>query len=244
MIPILSLLVVVALSLIVTRIASVALEHTGLGRESARFQARSALTGVGFTTGESEGIVNDPVRRRIVSTLMLFGNVGIVTASSSLLLSFIGMRTGHVGTQLAFLAGGLLTLWLLATSRWIDDRMCQVITWARDYARLLHVREEHGVSSLTIEADGWLCDQTLRATELRREGVLVLGIECPGGSFIGAPAPDTRIRAGDRVVLYGRNDRLHELCSRAAGPGGDRAHGEAADTQRTVGAREHLAAGR
>ena len=56
MLPIVSILVIVGLSLLVTRIASVALVHTGLGREAARFQARSAFTGVGFTTSESETI--------------------------------------------------------------------------------------------------------------------------------------------------------------------------------------------
>ena len=46
MLPIVSILVIVGLSLLVTRVASVALVHTGLGREAARFQARSAFTGV------------------------------------------------------------------------------------------------------------------------------------------------------------------------------------------------------
>ena len=71
MIPVVSILVILSLSLMVTRIASVALVHTGLGREAARFQARSAFTGVGFTTTESETIVGHPVRRRIVALLML-----------------------------------------------------------------------------------------------------------------------------------------------------------------------------
>jgi hypothetical protein len=41
MIPILSLLVVLAISLVVTRLASLALTLTGLSRETARFQARA-----------------------------------------------------------------------------------------------------------------------------------------------------------------------------------------------------------
>ena len=73
MIPVVSLLLVLTFSLVVTRIAAVALVHTGLGLEAARFQARSAFTGVGFTTDESESLVNHPVRRRIVMGLMLVG---------------------------------------------------------------------------------------------------------------------------------------------------------------------------
>jgi Trk K+ transport system NAD-binding subunit len=63
MFSILTLLIVLTLSILVTRIATVALTHTGLSRQSARFQARSAFTGVGFTTRESEKMVNHPLQR-------------------------------------------------------------------------------------------------------------------------------------------------------------------------------------
>src|SRR5699024_9833199 len=89
MIAAISLFIVVFLSVLITRIATIALTHTGLSRESARFQARSALTGSGFTTSESEKVVSHPVRRRIILLLMLIGNAGIVTAVSSLILTFV-----------------------------------------------------------------------------------------------------------------------------------------------------------
>ena len=57
MIAIASLLLVLLLSLIILRVASEALILTGLSREAARFQARSAWTGTGFTTAESELVV-------------------------------------------------------------------------------------------------------------------------------------------------------------------------------------------
>ena len=87
----LTLLLVLIVNMALTRIATVALVHTGLGRETARFQARSAFTGVGFTTNEAESIVTHPVRRRIVMWLMLVGNVGIVAVLSSLILSLVNL---------------------------------------------------------------------------------------------------------------------------------------------------------
>ena len=63
MISIVTLLLVLTLSILLVRIATVALTHTGLSRESAKFQARSAFTDVGFTTSESEKVVNHPIRR-------------------------------------------------------------------------------------------------------------------------------------------------------------------------------------
>lgn len=81
MVALATVLVVLLVSLLITRVATVALTLTGLSREVARFQARSALSGTGFTTSEAEAVVNDPVRRRIVMALMLVGSAGIVTAA-------------------------------------------------------------------------------------------------------------------------------------------------------------------
>ena len=59
------LLIALIVSLIVTRIASVALTLTGLSTDSARFQARSAFTGCGFTTSESDIPACSTCRARI-----------------------------------------------------------------------------------------------------------------------------------------------------------------------------------
>jgi len=52
-----SLLLAVTLSLLIMRIAAEALILTGLSRQTAEFQAHSAITGSGFTTSESEDVV-------------------------------------------------------------------------------------------------------------------------------------------------------------------------------------------
>ena len=93
MLAIASLFIVIFLSLLITRVATVMLTLTGLSDEVAKFQARSAFSGAGFTTSESDAVVNHPVRRRIIMTLVLFGNAGVVTALVSLLLSFSGSVT-------------------------------------------------------------------------------------------------------------------------------------------------------
>lgn len=64
-------------------LTTLTLSLTGLSREAAQFQARSA-----FTTSESEAVVNHPVRRRIAMLLMLAGGAGIITTLATVLLSF------------------------------------------------------------------------------------------------------------------------------------------------------------
>jgi len=254
MVPIVSLLLILGTSLVVTRVAAVALEHTGLSRDAARFQARSAFTGVGFTTSEAEDVVAHPVRRRVVMTLMLVGNVGIVSAMAAVLLSAIDLRTQHgVGVLVAVLVGGLGLLWAVGSSAWVDRQMCRAIRWAiqhwttldaQDYTRLLHLHGEYSVSRFSVEKGDWIAGKTGGAAGLIEEGLLLLGIECPGGNFIGAPSTDVELRAGDEIVVYGPAERVAELHVRGMGRGGDRAHEEAAGQRHDRTNAERSRAGR
>lgn len=237
MLAILSLLLVLTLSILVTRIAGVALAHTGLSREAARFQARSAFTGVGFTTSESESVVNHPVRRRILLLLMLLGNAGIVTAVSSLILTFISPSRGDgLPVKLAILVGGVVGLLALAHSGWVDARLSTVIDWAlrkytrlevKDYSSILHLSSGYRISELHVKKEDWIADRALRECRLRDEGVNVLGIQRRSGKYVGGLTPDTVIHPGDRLVLYGRAAALEELEARRKGVAGDREHEEA-----------------
>lgn len=144
-----SVLIVLTLSLLVNRIATAALALTGLSRQAAQFQARSAFTGVGFTTNEAELITTHPVRRRIVMLLMLLGNIGIVTSISSLLLTFINTEgTLQSLLRLLILGIGLLVLWVLATSPWIDRYLSRVIDWALRRWTHLDIRDYVTFSAL------------------------------------------------------------------------------------------------
>ena len=119
MIAVVSLLFILTVSLLITRIATVALQLTGLSKASAQFQARSAFTGVGYTTSEAENTVSHPVRRRIVMLLMLLGNVGLVSVLSAVMLSFLAGDESRFGVRVGLMGGGLVLLWLFATSKWI-----------------------------------------------------------------------------------------------------------------------------
>ena len=70
----LTIAVLLALSTTIVRVASVALRHTGVPDHIARFQTVSALSGAGFTTNETEMIVNHPLRRRIITAAIIAGN--------------------------------------------------------------------------------------------------------------------------------------------------------------------------
>ena len=237
LLPVLIFLLALTLSLIVIRVGTMALMLTGLSREAARFQSHSAFTGVGFTTEESESIVNHPVRRHLTMGLMMLGNIGIATVIATLTATLLSERTSERwGLSLALLASGVLLLWALAKSIWVERQLNRPIAWAlkqftrldvRDYVSLLKLASGFAVYELRVDQGDWLAGKTLVQLGLAREGVLVLAIQRLGGNYIGAPAGDSQVHAGDTLVIYGPLSRIEELDTRCAGPEGDDAHAKA-----------------
>src|SRR5262249_34571771 len=97
------LFMVIMGSYVCVRIGAVALELTGIPWERAKFQALSAFTNCGFTTSEAEDIVRHPLRRSIVSYLMILGNAGIVTTIGTFAGTIVGTNLRDALVRLAIL---------------------------------------------------------------------------------------------------------------------------------------------
>lgn len=224
MIAAITLFLVVALSALITKVATIALTHTGLSTQSARFQARSAYTGAGFTTSESEKIMNHPVRRKIIFNLMLVGNAGIVTVMSSLILTFVlpdTLRTKLYGLVIVIL-GVTLVYWAIK-SKWVDRGLSKVINRMlkkytdleiQDYAAVLHLKDDFRVSEKKVGEDNWLANKTLMGLDLRHEGITILGIDREGEEYIGNPTGSFEILPNDVITIYGKEDVIRNLYAR------------------------------
>lgn len=224
MAAILTLLLVIAFSMLVTKIATIALMHTGMSRDVAQFQARSALSGAGFTTSASEKVVNHPLRRRIISTLILVGSAGLVTAISTLLLGFVNPNSRSTGLEnLLVLFLGVSALLLITRSKWIDRGLSRVINRlldrytdirVRNFSQLISVSEDYEISEIDVDDNAWLAGQTIEQARLIDEGILVLGIYRDGEDYLGTPRGDYEIRQGDRLVVYGRRASILSVTQR------------------------------
>ena len=241
-IGIIALLVVLGLSLFINQLATIALAMTGLSREAAAFQARSAFTGTGYTTRETEKIVNHPVRRRIIMLLMMIRSAGLVTIIVSIILSFVGAaETSERLMRLLWLVGGVAVLLgisrLRVVSRAVELAIAKALdSWTdlnvRDYAELLQLSGEYTITEKHVDEGDWVAGKKLHECDLDQEGVSVLGIQREDESFLGAPRANTEIYAGDTLVLYGRSDTLAELDRRPEGGQGDAAHRQAVNKQK------------
>lgn len=247
MIAVLSLLLVATLFVTAARVATIALVGTGMATDVASFQARSALMGVGYTTTEAEDVINHPVRRRIILWLMTFGNAGIITGITSMLLGFVNAEADQTLRRAAILAVGLALLIASTRIRVLERVLSRFTRWAlarwttletRDLANLLRFSENYGISELAARGDDWLVGRPLARLHLPDEGVVILGVDRHDGHFHGAPTGTTVINEGDTVIAYGRLDHLLELDDRHAGLLGDRAHIQAVKEQEETAAEE------
>lgn len=237
MIALFILLAALAVSIFINRIAAKALMLTGLSKDVAEFQARSAATGTGFTTDEAESLVNHPARRRVVMPLMLIQNAGLVTVISTFVLSFVNTDSTLIALQRGLiLIGGIGFLLYLAQNKWVEHQLEKLMDWLLekytnlevvDYQTLLHVQKGYTISRFTISQDSWLANKALRDIRLQDEGIVVLSIKSEDGSINGSPVGDDILRPGDEISVYGKGESISELNKRLDNAAGDRAHEEA-----------------
>lgn len=209
-------LFIILISILVVRAAAIWLMMTGLDEKKAKFQALSAFTGTGFTTREAETVMNNPVRRRIVSWLMILGNAGIVSIIITATSSFITSQGYQISINVAILFGGIYLLYRFATKkglirRWEDfvqDRLVKSGAFEEGATEdLLHLIEGYGLVRTAIKENSPLAGKTLGENKLKRKKLLVFGIE-RGKKWISIPSAGEVIEEGDKLVVYGPLDIL------------------------------------
>lgn len=223
MIAILTLILVIGCSMLITKVAAIALVHTGMERERAKFQARSAFTGAGFTTSESEQVVKHPVRRKIIMALLLLGNAGFVTAISSLIIGFTKSNNQNNLELVYVLLGGILLLYLSTRSRKWDRLLDKIIAKflvrftnlrPRSFERLMTIMDDYEVMEVSAADNSWLTGSTLAELKLTDEGILILGVVQKNSTYNGVPRGNYEIKPEDKLIMYGQADQIEEISKR------------------------------
>jgi Trk-type K+ transport system membrane component len=210
----------IVVSFLIVRVGAVALELSGMQRHKARFQALSAFTGTGFTTRESEMIVNHPRRRRIVTFLMVLGNAGIVSVIATFVLSMVSSR-GILRPSLKFVGIVVFVLaffWVVSREKItnvLTEKIKQKLMTHMDLERItveevLHQAQGYGIAIVEVSQTSRLAGLPLALSDLRNQGITVLSIERDGVP-IPIPSAQEEIRQGDRLVCYGLLESIREL---------------------------------
>ena len=219
MIAALSLVLIFAISFFLVRVTAVALRLTGLPEHNARFQAISALTGTGFTTSEAELIVNYPIRRKIIAALMLFGNLGIVSVLSTLMISFVRTEADFqsIMVQLGWIIGTTIVFFTIMLNPYVDRVFCKLIghllekytfLGGRHYRRLLQVGDKLSIGEHQFFAQEALTP--LKAQDAL-DGLSILAVKRQSGGTESFSKDISPIYPGDSLILYGPDTAHNEL---------------------------------
>lgn len=213
-------LVIIAISALIVKIASITLTMTGMDSKRARFQALSAFTGTGFTTKDAELVVKHEQRRKIIMALMILGNAGLVSIIATLIGSFAKLkRVSQVPVNLILLAAGIYLIYWLASrrglmrrwGRWIEKRIAKSkVLEEKKIEEILHLAEGYGIAEVRIKDDSPLVSQPLADSALSQRDILVLAIE-RGGGIIPTPKGSDDIQTADNLICYGKLANIRKM---------------------------------
>jgi len=213
------IIVVVFLSVLIRKVATVALKLTGLDKSTASFQALSALTGTGFTTKEAELVLNHPVRRRIISLLMIIGNAGMVVVMAGLVSSFFNITSAWAILRYIVLIVALYLIFKMAThtrlarllSKKIEEKLREKFKIEKGtIGRILDLGEDFGIAEITLHGGSPSVGKTLATSGLRQKKILVLAIERDEEKIL-VTRGNHKLQAGDNLICYGRFSEMREI---------------------------------
>ncbi len=212
-------IIVVFVSVMIRKVATVALELTGLDSRTSSFQALSALTGTGFTTREAELVTSHPTRRKIISLLMIIGNAGTVVVIAGLVSSFLNVTSPWAILRFIVLIIALYFIFKLATHNRIGRALSKKIEeklrdrfkiQKRTVGRILDLGEDFGIAGIALHKDSPFMGKTLAASQLSKRKILVLAIEREDKRIF-VVRGNHKLHPGDNLICYGSFTDMNAL---------------------------------
>jgi hypothetical protein len=215
-IPVIAIIVI---SVFIVKIASVALNLTGLDDKRAFFQALSAFTGTGFTTRDSELVVNNDIRRKIIIFLIILGNAGFISVITTLILSF---QKGGITPVLINIVLILLAILLIIKvsfhkgitrnlTKKIQRRLIKSPNFTkRPVEEILRLAEGYGIAEVTLNESCSDIGKTLFESSFRQKDILIMAIERESG-VIPAPHASDKLLLNDTLICYGKLHNIEKI---------------------------------
>lgn len=200
---------------VISELFAMLFRFTGLPEEKARFQVISLLTGCGFTTRESELLLNSKSRRRLARVTMLFGYVFNLTIVSMLVNVFLSMKLSEFknvfSIVIPILAASVIVIFmrvpkLRAFGDRLIERLANRITHRGTTNSVLlmdYLGEDSIAQVKLVEVPETFRNKRLSDTGLRQEhNIMVMLVESGGNKAIPAKA-STVFQNGDKLTVFG-----------------------------------------
>ncbi len=209
-------LIIVLIYWIICEIFTVLFRFTGLPYEKARFQVLSLLTGTGFTTRESEGLVSIKQRRKLAQVTMLFGYVFNITIISTFINIFVSLRAyqaSNLYIEVLIPIGVLTLLFAILRTSAVHKRLDSLIEKlagrfmykeGTNTILLVDYISHDSIAKVKLqEVPEEFAGKTLAELELRTKyNILVMLVERADRS-VEAPDGKTVFCVGDKLTLFG-----------------------------------------
>jgi hypothetical protein len=212
-------LVFFMLVLLLIEVLAIVLKITGLDIDKARFQVISILTHTGFTTRESELVVQHPLRRKIASILMIISYVGQATLIT-LIFNLFKEQKGKLNFILILMAMIVLILVIRKNKYFINKldiilekyikKQMMVKNKHKTIDEVLRLNDEFGVTEIIIEERSPLDGVSLKDAQLKDRFIQVLNID-RGSHIIHFPRANFIFQPADRVLVYGKLDSIRTM---------------------------------
>ena len=218
-------IVIIVISAFIVKIASVALNLTGLDEKRSFFQALSAFTGTGFTTRDSEMVVNNDVRRKIIMVLMILGNAGLISVITTLMLSFLMGGLAPILINISIILLAILLLIGVSLNKAITRKLTKKIQekliksptfTKRPVEEILRLAEGYGIAEVTLREDSVDIGKALFESSFRQKDILILAIE-RGTGVIPAPHASDRLLLNDMLICYGKLENIAMIIKKVKG---------------------------
>ncbi|MFO7637570.1 MAG: TrkA C-terminal domain-containing protein [Clostridia bacterium] len=214
------LAILLTLLWIVIEIMSIVLKITGLDFYKARFQVISIITHTGFTTRESELIVQHPLRRKIAGILMVISYI----AQASLISLFFGAIVSDENRMIYIvvtLVAFALFIFIITRSKYFSRNINRVVekfisknimrrTKKRSIDEVLKLSSGFAVYEVLLDSGNPICGKSLSEASLKEKFIQVLKVE-RGTETIDFPMSGFVMQEGDLLIVYGKIQAIKEL---------------------------------
>lgn len=189
---------------------------TGISYEKARFQVISLLTGTGFTTAESEGMLVTKKRRKLAQNIMLFSyifNISIVSIFVNVFMSTSNTTANEIKIAILLTMWNIVLMIFLRKSRIVKNLIDNLASKIFDYRmkkkeNYISIYDTFGnkiiaeVELRHLRRD--LVGKTIEELQLKNKYNIQLLVIKRKEEIISQIGPDTIIQEGDTIVVFGR----------------------------------------
>ena len=217
-------MVIIVIYVALISIFSTLFQITGLRRSKASFQTISLLTGVGFTTAESEIITSNPVRRRLAIACMVIGHLLSIVILSLVVDTIASFDMEHLQNswQILLISFGIFVAVLVVfnlpfVKKPLNDlisRAGYVLYFKKNKENILTLMDTYDKDSIYQIRINILPEMFVNSTlfESRIKEDYNINVMLIRRKHMNVNiTKDTMIQQGDSIVVFGNSSNIHAV---------------------------------